>query len=480
MKGLSESKEKPLVSLTVHTEGDVVLARRRARQLALLLGFDRQDQTRISTAVSEISRNAVVHAKGGKISFMLDDSGNPFTFVAVIADHGPGIDNKAEILARRTETTGLVGVSRLVDNFLIDTSSKGTVVRLYKNLAPRLPFTANEINELANSLTKMDAASALDEVHQQNQELLHALEQLSKKQALLDELNVELEEKNRSLRELNKEMMRLNDSFEAKVLERTDELLEANQFLKVARDEAALTSALKSQFVGNISHEIRTPMAGILGLAELLATDEGIPESSRELAENIKEAGQNLMNIVNDLLDFSKLEAGKMEVESVPLSVSNIVDDVIAGIAPLAKAKELQLKFAVDPSIPSTLYGDPIRIRQALHNIALNAIKFTEVGSVEIRADIQSKTDDLAVVRFSVKDTGIGVNAETQARLFEPFVQGDGTTTRKYGGTGLGLSIVKRFVELMLGAVGVQSEENSGSLFWFTVPLRLKEKRETR
>lgn len=474
MNSLSEAKEKPLVTLIVQSENDVVLARRRARQIALLLGFDRHDQTRISTAVSEISRNALVHANGGRLSFALDDTQLPYAFVTSVRDEGKGIENKDQVFSNTSEHTGLIGASRLVDKMTVDTSSSGTTVRLRKNLAPRLPFSASEINEIANSLTKIAAVSPLDEVHQQNQELLIALEQLSKKQQLLDGLNIELEEKNRTLRDLNKTMVNLNDSLEAKVAERTDELLEANNYLKSARDEAVLANALKSQFVGNISHEIRTPMAGILGLAELLATDEQLPASSRELAENIREAGQNLMVIVNDLLDFSKLEAGKMDLDYAEVFVDDIVKEVVKGITPLVDAKELQLHFEVDSSVPNTLFGDAPRIRQALHNLAQNAVKFTEAGSINLNASLQSLNEDLAVVRFQVSDTGIGVSQETQSRLFEPFVQGDGTTTRKYGGTGLGLSIVKRFVELMHGSVGVASVEGEGSKFWFSVPLRLK------
>lgn len=475
MKSMSEAKEKPLVTLVVGNESDVVMARRRARQIAYLLGFDLHDQTRISTAVSEITRNALVHANGGRLSFLLDDSHSPFSFVTVITDQGGGIENQDLIFSNQSQHTGLVGASKLVDKFSIESSSSGTKIRLQKNLAPRLPFSATEINELANSLAKLTPVSPLDEVHQQNQELLAALEQLSKKQSLLDGLNAELQEKNKSLRDLNQQMQTLNESLEKKVAERTDELLEANTFLKGARDEAVLASALKSQFVSNMSHEIRTPMSGILGMAELLATDPAIPEECKEMAESIREAGHNLMIIVNDLLDFSKLEAGKMNLEHVSVKVENLVEEVAFAIRPTVVSKGLSLNFSVDPAVPGVLYGDPQRIRQALHNLALNAVKFTEFGEVEILADMQSTNEDLAVIRFTVRDTGIGINDETQSRLFEPFVQGDGTTTRKYGGTGLGLSIVKRFVDLMLGTVGVQSKEGTGSSFWFTVPLRLSE-----
>lgn len=475
MKSMSEAKEKPLVTLAVNNEADVVMARRRARQIAYLLGFDLHDQTRISTAVSEITRNALVHANGGRLSFLLDDSQSPYSFVTIVTDQGGGIENQHIILSNQSQQTGLVGASKLVDKFTVETSSSGTRVRLQKNLAPRLPFSASEINELANSLAKIASVSPLDEVHQQNQELLSALEQLSKKQSMLDGLNAELQEKNKSLRDLNQEMQKLNESLEKKVAERTAELLEANSFLKGARDEAVMASALKSQFVSNISHEIRTPMSGILGMAELLATDPEISETCKEMAETIREAGHNLMVIVNDLLDFSKLEAGKMDLENVSVKVETLVEEVVFAIRPTVIAKGLKLNFAVDPAVPEVLYGDPQRIRQALHNLAQNAVKFTDTGEIEIAADMQSSNEDLAVIRFTVRDTGIGINNETQSRLFEPFVQGDGTTTRKYGGTGLGLSIVKRFVDLMLGTVGVQSTEGVGSSFWFAVPLRLSQ-----
>ncbi|MBX9721427.1 MAG: hypothetical protein K2X81_08545, partial [Candidatus Obscuribacterales bacterium] len=197
--------KKTLISLLVKTDSDVVLARRRARQIAYLLGFDSHDQTRISTAVSEIARNTIVHAGGGRLSFCIADKQTPCKFIITMEDKGPGIPDIEQILSGRSEHFGLFGASRLVDKFsAINIEKGGTLVQLEKDVPLRQkPFSDNEINELANSLTKLGADNAVDEVHQQNQELLMALEQLSKKQEEIDRASIILAEKNQNLSEMN-------------------------------------------------------------------------------------------------------------------------------------------------------------------------------------------------------------------------------------------------------------------------------------
>ena len=240
--------------------------------------------------------------------------------------------------------------------------------------------------------------------------------------------------------------------------------------LRTMAEEATNSAKLKSEFVANVSHEIRTPLAGILGMAELLTTREEGDDESREIASYVLQSAQNLLEIVNDLLDFSKLEAGKLTLSHEQFSVPAILQEVSMSIALSAAKKGLQLTVTCDPKIPEKVSGDRGRMVQILLNFAHNAVKFTEKGSITLRADLGAITPDIASVRFSVVDTGIGIKPETRKVLFAPFVQGDGSTTRRYGGTGLGLSIAKKLTQLMTGEIGLQSDYGRGSEFWVSVP----------
>jgi signal transduction histidine kinase len=471
---MSKSEYKALLSVKIKSELDVVLARRRARQIALLLGFDSHNQTRISTAVSEITRNALVHAGGGRLDFCIADQRLPYRLAISLKDQGPGIPALDDILAGNTDHIGLVGVNRLVDNFHAENvSDGGALVRLEKTMPLRTkPFSIKEIDELTTSLAKLLSSDPIDEVQQQNQELLEALEQLSVKQIQLDRLNLDLERTNDDLSALNNDMRILNESLESKVLERTNELVELNASVTAARDEAVLANKLKSQFVANVSHEIRTPMSGILGATELVMDSEGLDQDARDLLGIAHQSAKNLMTVINDLLDFSKLEAGKAALRESDFYMASLVDEVIESIVGAVKKKGLILNESISSSFENKLLiGDPELLKRIFLNFLHNAVKFTESGSISLSVEAAHEDDSSIIVRGAVADTGIGIEENDKARLFQPFVQADGSNTRKYGGTGLGLSLSKGYVNLMGGKIGFESEKGAGSRFWFVVPL---------
>jgi PAS domain S-box-containing protein len=242
------------------------------------------------------------------------------------------------------------------------------------------------------------------------------------------------------------------------------------QQLKTVADEAIASAKLKTEFVANVSHEIRTPLAGILGMAELLTTREESDQESRDIAAYVLESAQNLLEIVSDLLDFSKLEAGKLRLSKEHFSVGSVLQDVAMSISVPAKKKGLEVIVEQDDNLSEQVTGDQGRLLQVLLNFAHNSVKFTEKGTITLKAELKSRTPDVVRVMFSVTDTGIGIKPNTQEALFEPFVQGDGSATRRYGGTGLGLSIAKKLTSLMGGEIGMQSELGKGSIFWVTIP----------
>ena len=260
------------------------------------------------------------------------------------------------------------------------------------------------------------------------------------------------------------------ESLDSKVVQRTQDLADANQALALARDEAERANLAKSAFLANMSHEIRTPMNAIVGLTHLLQK-ELKDEQQIDRLKKISAAAQHLLSVINDILDISKIEAGKLHLERNSFDMDKVFDSVCSMTAERACAKGIELVRDVAPELSGIFQGDALRLKQILLNFASNALKFTEQGAIVVRAYVLEDRGTQVLVRFEMRDTGIGIAPEALTRLFSAFEQADSSTTRKYGGTGLGLAISRRLAALMGGEIGVDSQPGCGSVFWFTALL---------
>jgi signal transduction histidine kinase/CheY-like chemotaxis protein len=438
-----------LLLLRLGREEDVVAARQRARAVAEALGLDAQAQTRVATAVSEISRNAFRYAAGGTVEFAIEPTEGVLKIT--VSDRGPGIPHLRSILDGTYKSTtgmgvGITGTRRLVDSFDISsTPGTGTVVTLTKALPGRpLPITPAEITRVAEQLARQQPSSQ-SEIEQQNHELLAALAELSQRQEELARLNAELQDTNRGVLALYSEL-----DEKAETLQRAD--------------------AMKSKFLSNMTHEFQTPLNAILALSRLLLerTDGDLEPEQEKQIQFIRDAAQNLSELVADLLDIAKVEAGKVTVRPALFTVADLFGGLRGVIRPLQHREEVALVFDQTDHLPE-LFTDEGKVAQILRNYLSNALKFTEHGEIHVSASIDA--DGMVVLQ--VRDTGIGIAAEDQARLFQEFGQVPNRLQSGVRGTGLGLSLSKRLAELLGGTVGVLSAPGEGSTFWLRIPATL-------
>lgn len=443
----------PIVTMTIETEGDVVTVRQRARRVAELLGFEQQDQTRIATAVSEIARNAFVYAGGGRAEFAVEAKESPQLFWIQISDRGKGIANLQAILDGQCRSEsgmglGLVGARRLMDRFNIDSKpGEGTTVDLGQLLpAHHNRITQAKLSEIAAALKREDAVDPLAALREQNRELIQSLEEIRRRDEENKQLNQELGDTNRGVVALYAELD-----------ERAEQLRKASE--------------LKTRFLSNMSHEFRTPLNSILALSRLLhdrIDGELTPEQERQV-EYIRRSAESLLELVNDLLDLAKIEAGKVEVKATSFTVSSLFGALRGALRPLQVNPSVELIFdSADEMLE--LVTDEAKVAQILRNLISNALKFTEKGEVRVRAqyDVESK---LAI--FSVRDTGIGIAPEDQSRIFEEFSQIDTRLQKKTKGTGLGLPLSRSLAEIIGGTIRIESVLSQGSVFTLAIPARL-------
>jgi signal transduction histidine kinase len=442
----SPGQSHPITTVALTLENDVVLARQRARAIAARLGFDVQDQVRFATAVSELARNAFRYARDGRVAFAIEREGDRSLLVARVTDRGPGVPDLKRVLEGQYVSStgmgiGIMGARRLSDRFTIDTGASGTTVAVARVIAHAPPLGASEVGALSDSLLRESPPTAETELQRVTAALVAALDTVHERDVEIERLAQELAETNRGVVALYAE---LDDRAQ----------------------ELRRLSELKTRFLSDVSHELRTPLSSMVNLSRILLSHVDGPlsfEQGKQVAL-IQRSAEWLTEMVSDLLDIAKIEAGKVELRPDDFSVAALFAALRGMFRPLATSEQVALVFD-DPPEPISLYTDEQRIGQVLRNFVSNALKFTTQGEVRISAAAEGD-----MVRFTVADTGIGIAPADQQRIFEDFAQVDGPIQRRVRGTGLGLPLTRKLAALLGGSVALQSEPGVGSRFSLIVP----------
>jgi signal transduction histidine kinase/DNA-binding response OmpR family regulator len=445
-----DTMKQRLLTVAIARETDIVAVRERTRKIAELIGFERQDQTRITTAVSEIVRNAFDYGGGGRIEYWLTGAAAPQALEMAVLDQGPGIADLDAVLdgSYRSATglgVGIAGARRLMDGFTIESvPAGGTRVVLTKQLpAQGRLLTKAALARVGQELVQSRALDPNEEIRLQNREMLEQLEEVHKHEQELLQLNQELHDTNRGVVALYAELD-----------ERADHLRRADE--------------LKSRFLSNMSHEFRTPLNSITALSRLLLTQKDGPLNAdqQKQVQFVLKAAETLTELVNDLLDIARVEAGKTVVSSTEFHVTDLFGALRGMLRPLLVGDVVALVFE-DAQDLDPLVTDEGKVSQVLRNFISNALKFTERGEVRVTAE---PGPDEGFITFRVKDTGIGIAACDQEVIWQEFGQVDHPLQSRVKGTGLGLPLSRRLAELLGGKVAVQSALGAGSTFSLTLP----------
>ncbi len=439
-----------ILNLSVQQELDVVASRQRARQIAQLCGFGNQDQARIATAVSELTRNVYSYARMGRVEFSVEGETVPQLLVIRVEDQGPGIAELDLVLSGRYQSRtgmgmGILGARRLMDQFDIQSGPGGTSVTLKKLLPHDAPLvTSALIGAMGGQLAALSSDVTVAEVQQQNRELLATLSELKARQDELVQLTRELEDTNRGVVALYAELD-----------EKADHLRRADE--------------MKTRFLSNMSHEFRTPLSSIRALTRLLLerVDGELSHEQEKQVRFIMKGAESLNELVDDLLDLAKIEAGKIDVRPVAFDVGEMFSALRGMLRPLLVSTKVELLFD-EPEQPIAMMTDEAKLSQILRNFISNALKFTEAGHVKVRATLLPNGD---AVRFEVEDTGIGIAQEHHQIVFEEFSQVENRLQHKIKGTGLGLPLCRRLAALLGGSVNLRSVPGEGSTFSTTIPV---------